>query len=78
MLQNLYIVTARCLCFLGIYFLKTTPFEEHNNFIHNYMFKWIVNFSIGIIELIRESFHFPKSVIVIVILVWLVCIVAKM
>jgi hypothetical protein len=46
-----------------------SSFEEHSNFIHSQMFRWIIEFGIGVIVLIIESSHFAKSVIVIVILV---------
>jgi len=42
------------------------------------MFIWAVKFSSGIPEVIKESSHFSKSVIVTIILVWLVHIVIKM
>jgi hypothetical protein len=42
------------------------------------MFRWIVKFSIGITEHIKERSHFPESVIVFVSLVWLFYSIAKM
>jgi len=49
-------------------------FEERNNFIHSYKFRWIVKFSIGIILLTREISNFLKSDMVLTILTWLICI----
>jgi hypothetical protein len=30
---------------------NNSPFEEHNNVSHSYMFRWIVKFSIGVNKL---------------------------
>jgi hypothetical protein len=62
----------------NILFENDFPFKEPSNFIHNYMYRWTVKFRVGVTELIEEHSHFPNSVTVIVIFVWLVHTSTKM
>jgi len=51
--------------------------EEHNNFIHSYMFT-IVKYCTHITELIKGSSNYSKSSMITDIFVWLIHISTKM
>jgi len=53
-------------------------FIQHDDFIHNKVFSWIVHFTEFVAQSVKNLSYFPKSLVVWVIMAWRVVIVFKM